>query len=141
MIKPGQIYNIPHTQAIIIVTRIYQKNTDNGYETEACCLYRNGFVCTWNIKLMKNFILKAEYPTWQEAVNSPEFTGEKETLGTKLKTLRDERNLSLKDVSNATHISKSYLWNIERDNRTMSVKILSKLAVFYGVSPNYLLGF
>ena len=73
MIKPGQIYKIPYTQAIMVVTSIHQKNTDNGYETEACCLYGNGFVCTWNIKLMKNFILKAEYPSWQEAVNSKEF--------------------------------------------------------------------
>lgn len=136
MIKVGQIYESKYMERInTVITR----KSLAGFNI----LFQDGSMQkgVGEFYLMTRWKLIAEYPTWQEAVNSPEFTGEKETLGIKLKKLRDEKNLSLQDVSNATHISKSYLWDIEKDNKTMSVKTLSKLAVFYGVSPNYLLGF
>lgn len=144
MIKVGHIYK--DKEGFLFVITYYD---DQWIEPHIGAITQDGYIMKNDMThkdIDKNdlgtfYELIAEYPSWEEAIRSPEFTGEKETLGAKLKTLRDEKNLSLQDVSNATHISKSYLWDIERDNKTMSVKTLSKLAVFYGVSPNYLLGF
>lgn len=41
-------------------------------------VYHQGSIGSWNNKenFLRNKTLIAEYPTWQEAVNSPEFKGE-----------------------------------------------------------------
>lgn len=45
--------------------------------TNCAIVYRNGEVREYTEKLIEQDKLIAEYPTWQEAVNSPEFKGEK----------------------------------------------------------------
>ena len=40
-------------------------------------IYQDGVVGNWSEEPLKDDKLVAEYPTWQEAVNSPEFKGEK----------------------------------------------------------------
>ena len=67
-IKVGQIYKTK--KSLIIITRVKDCNTSfinhKGYaETTPALLVKS------NLKLL------AEYPTWQEAVNSKEFNGEK----------------------------------------------------------------
>ena len=67
-IKVGQIYRTK--KSLIIITRVKDCNTSfishKGYaETTPALLVKS------NLKLL------AEYPTWQEAVNSKEFKGEK----------------------------------------------------------------
>lgn len=65
-IKVGQIYKTK--KSLIIITRVKDCNTSfinhKGYaETTPALLVKS------NLKLL------AEYPTWQEAVNSKEFEG------------------------------------------------------------------
>lgn len=71
MIKVGQIYETKSGSRYIIT----YMGTFNLY-----LLYDNGYSVEYSIYSMnKNYDDKliAEYPTWQEAVNSPEFKGEK----------------------------------------------------------------
>jgi len=67
MIKVGQIYQAPHTKSKRVVTYteedlglLYSINKDG---VSYACRYNS-----WN-----DYKLIAEYPTWQEAVNSKEF--------------------------------------------------------------------
>lgn len=68
MIKVGQIYN-QWNDEIFVVTLI-----DNGAYS---VIYKDGFTVTYDDKeldfLFNKSELIAEYPTWQEAVNSKEF--------------------------------------------------------------------
>ena len=45
--------------------------------TNCAIVYQDGEVRECTEKLIEQDKLIAEYPTWQEAVNSPEFKGEK----------------------------------------------------------------
>lgn len=70
-IKVGQIYKTElHSRYIVTYMGMY-----NVY-----LLYDTGYSMEYSISSMNNNYngkLIAEYPTWQEAVNSPEFKGEK----------------------------------------------------------------
>ena len=67
-IKEGQIYRQKNSE-IFVITNI------NG--NIMCCLYNDGYVYTDDLyhHLVPSMFweLLAEYPTWQEAVNSKEF--------------------------------------------------------------------
>lgn len=63
------------------------------------------------------------------------------TMQEKLKDLRTERGLTLKELSNATGISDSALGNYENNkDKEISHVNLIKLAKFYGVTTDYLFG-
>ena len=67
MIKVGQIYKAPSCSRYIIT----YMGTYNIY-----LLYDDGYSMEYSLSSMKNNYddkLIAEYPTWQEAVNSKEF--------------------------------------------------------------------
>ena len=68
MIKVGRIYNIPYLGGNIVITWI------SAEKSRFHCVRQDGFFFEGNIEHQSNFI--AEYPTWQEAVNSKEFNGE-----------------------------------------------------------------
>lgn len=73
MIKAGQVYKYTTEPSIrFIVTQDYDYRTRYDY------IQNNG--CTrsyvWENDLLYKTELIAEYPTWQEAVNSKEFKGE-----------------------------------------------------------------
>lgn len=72
MIKVGQVYKQKNNE-IFVVTQILDE--------DVFIIYNDGYNTTYPIDAdNKPFIfdkLIAEYPTWQEAVNSPEFKGEK----------------------------------------------------------------
>lgn len=72
-LKVGQIYKSNLTLAIRIITFI-----DYALD-EVSIIHPNGYVDRWSFEEVanSNWELVAEYPTWQEAVNSPEFKGEK----------------------------------------------------------------
>ena len=75
MIKVGQIYKTDVTETIFVITYICGDYayfvTNVGYADE-----RKKSLVEQDVK--SNFAkLIAEYPTWREAVNSPEFKGEK----------------------------------------------------------------
>lgn len=67
MIKVGQIYK--REEWILCVT-LYSP-------VDIYVVYENGCSGHWSKKedFLKDSVLVAEYPTWQEAVNSKEFNG------------------------------------------------------------------
>lgn len=63
----------------------------------------------------------------------------KSTIGNRLRALRKERpGTNQVDVAAATNITRSHLSKLENDKDTPSRKLLSALAVYYGVSMDYL---
>lgn len=69
MIKVGQIYKSNLTFAIRAITFID--------DCEVSIIHPDGYVDRWNFDEINNsWELIAEYPTWQEAVNSKEFKNE-----------------------------------------------------------------
>jgi transcriptional regulator with XRE-family HTH domain len=61
-------------------------------------------------------------------------------LAHRLKTLRDERNLKLKEVGEAVGITASAVGSLEHGRRAISIETLIKMANFYEVSTDWLLG-
>lgn len=60
-------------------------------------------------------------------------------LGDKLRKLRQEKHLSLDDLAEETHSSKSYLWELEKGTKNPSAEKLSELAKYFGVTLDYLM--
>lgn len=74
-VKVGQIYGLPWTKSPVVVTNIHctpEEQLDMVYVISASGAQEK----FWR-KTVETMELIAEYPTWQEAVNSPEFKGEK----------------------------------------------------------------
>lgn len=69
MVKVGQIYSIPYLGGKVVITWIRADKTDFH------CVRQDGFF--FKSDDVSDCELIAEYPTWQEAVNSPEFRGTK----------------------------------------------------------------
>ncbi|WP_453995037.1 helix-turn-helix domain-containing protein [Bacillus nitroreducens] len=62
-------------------------------------------------------------------------------IGSRIKELRKQRNLSITELSRRAGVSKSYLSYIERDvQKNPSLKFLSKIAATLDTSIEYLLG-
>lgn len=73
MIKVGQIYKMD--DGIMVITQINKHIDSLRYDY----IYNDGMTCSYMRKgevLLPDTVLIAEYPTWQEAVNSKEFKGE-----------------------------------------------------------------
>jgi len=62
------------------------------------------------------------------------------TLGEHLKDLREAKRMTLKELGEAVEISPSNLSDYENGNKNPSLDYAKKLAIFYGVSLNYLAG-
>ena len=63
------------------------------------------------------------------------------TVSERITDLRKERKLNLKDVAEETGVSKSALSSYENDDlKDISLNSIVKMAAFYGVSTDYLLG-
>ena len=58
----------------------------------------------------------------------------------RFKELRIERGLTLQELADATHTTKSALSLIENGKRSLSIQSLKLYAEFFGVSTDYLLG-
>lgn len=68
MIKVGQIYKVPYLGGKVVITWI------RGDKTEFHMVRDDGFfLFSKDDEMGKDSVLLAEYPTWQEAVNSKEF--------------------------------------------------------------------
>ncbi|MDE6356725.1 MAG: helix-turn-helix transcriptional regulator [Clostridia bacterium] len=61
-------------------------------------------------------------------------------LCTRLRELRLEQGLTLKQVSSALQLTLSAYANYERGIREPSVAIIKRICAFYNVSSDYLLG-
>ena len=62
------------------------------------------------------------------------------TKGAIIRKLREERGESMGKVSRAVGISAPMLSDMERDFKDPSVKLLERIADYFGVSTDYLLG-
>lgn len=70
MIKAGQIYELPETKGRFVVIRALETKSPHDW---VYFIFSNGYTDRLWQKTAKEFKLIAEYPTWQEAVNSKEF--------------------------------------------------------------------
>ena len=61
-------------------------------------------------------------------------------LGQRLKELRAEKKLTQKEVAEYLRISSVTYLRYEKAQREPSLDLLAELAVFFGVSTDYLLG-
>lgn len=61
------------------------------------------------------------------------------SLGTKFKLLRQHANLTISQLSKNYNINKSYLYQLEKDEKCPSIPMLLKLCDIYKVTPNDLL--
>lgn len=61
-------------------------------------------------------------------------------LAERLTYLREKRNLKLKDVALAVGITASAVGSLEHGRRAISIETLIKMANFYDVSTDWLLG-
>lgn len=62
----------------------------------------------------------------------------KETLGTLIRRMREERQISAKDLASQLSIAPSTLSKIEADRRSLSRPALARLALLFGVSEQEL---
>ena len=65
---------------------------------------------------------------------------ENETFGSRLKSLRKERHLTLDQVGQAIGMTRHSVGNLEHNRAAPSVETLKKIAQHLGCDANYLLG-
>jgi len=61
-------------------------------------------------------------------------------LGEKIKTLRLEKHITQTEMARRIGVSKAMISSYELESRAPSYEILTKIAVFFSVSTDYLLG-
>lgn len=61
-------------------------------------------------------------------------------LGTRLKELREEKNLTQKQVSEIFGLNSVTYLHYEKDQRVPSLSLIVEFANYYGVTVDYLLG-
>lgn len=61
-------------------------------------------------------------------------------FGLRLKELREKKKLTQTQVAKRLNLNKSTIFGYENNIKTPSVNTLTQLALFYGVSSDYLLG-
>jgi transcriptional regulator with XRE-family HTH domain len=71
---------------------------------------------------------------------SKKYGGIRMGIGLKIKILREERGLSQKQLADKLNISRPAVTKYERDEREPNYDILLKLADYFGVSTDFLLG-
>lgn len=60
--------------------------------------------------------------------------------GDRLRLLRDNRSLTQKDLADRLHISESQIFRYEKDEIEPRADVVVKLAAYFNVSTDYLLG-
>ena len=63
-----------------------------------------------------------------------------EIFSERLKELRKERNISAKQLSKAINVSDAAIIRWENKQRIPSMENIYKIAIYFGVSADYLLG-
>ncbi|CUH96552.1 hypothetical protein P22_2642 [Propionispora sp. 2/2-37] len=61
-------------------------------------------------------------------------------FGMRLRKLREDKKLTQIQVAKRLNLHKSSIYGYENNIRTPSLEVLSQLALFYGVTTDYLLG-
>lgn len=60
-----------------------------------------------------------------------------ELIGVKIKSLRKERKLTLKQIADHTNLSISFLSQVERSKSSITLESLKKISEALGVNPSY----
>ncbi len=60
-------------------------------------------------------------------------------FGEKLRTLRERRNLSLKQLGDLLGISKTFLWGLETGKKIPNIAMLTKICDVFGVACDKLI--
>lgn len=60
-------------------------------------------------------------------------------FGEKLRTLREQRGLSLKQLGELLEVSKTYVWEMEKGQKTPNIAMLIKISNVFGVSADKLI--
>ena len=55
-------------------------------------------------------------------------------LGMRIRYLREQKKMTLEDLSFESEVNKNYLSDLERGNRNPTVKVLSRIAEALGIS-------
>lgn len=55
-------------------------------------------------------------------------------LGMRIRYLREQKKMTLEDLSFESNVNKNYLSDLERGNRNPTVKILERIAVALGLT-------
>ena len=63
-----------------------------------------------------------------------------EKVGMRLKELRKQRGVTQQEIANALNLTRGAYTNIENGSRETNFKVLSKLADYFNVTTDYLLG-
>lgn len=63
-----------------------------------------------------------------------------EFFSVRLRKLREEKKLTLEELSEELCISKSLLWDLEQGRRRVHGELLLKIALYFKVSTDFLLG-
>ena len=63
-----------------------------------------------------------------------------EVFAKRLKALREEKGLSIRKLASALEINHASYARYEKDTAEPTQEMLLKIAKFFGVTPNYLLG-
>ncbi|MFK9093778.1 helix-turn-helix domain-containing protein [Bacillus salipaludis] len=58
-------------------------------------------------------------------------------IGVKIKSLRKERKLTLKQIADLTNLSISFLSQVERSKSSITLESLKKISEAFGVNPSY----
>ncbi|GAB0169390.1 XRE family transcriptional regulator [Lysinibacillus sp. CTST325] len=58
-------------------------------------------------------------------------------IGAKMKSLRKERKLTLKQIADQTNLSISFLSQVERSKSSITIESLKKISEVLGVNPSY----
>lgn len=61
-------------------------------------------------------------------------------FGYRLRELRESKSLTQSQAAERLHLSKTTISGYENNIKTPSLETLTKMAVFYGVSADYILG-
>jgi transcriptional regulator with XRE-family HTH domain len=61
-------------------------------------------------------------------------------LGDRLRTLREQRGLSMSGLAREVGVSRSYIWRIEHDQRRLNTRLIQNLARVLDVEPSVLIG-
>lgn len=62
---------------------------------------------------------------------------QKENLGSSIKEIRQQKKMTLKDLSEETELSISFLSQLERGKSSATLKSLKKISLALGVNPSY----
>ena len=62
-----------------------------------------------------------------------------ETIGSRLKELREKSGLTLDEFANATNLTKGIIWSYELEKKEPSISHLKRVATFFNISMDYLI--